>query len=273
MLRKRRGSGRKRKIIVFTMIGFLFLMCVGYAAFQTSLTITTKGNVKDTFNLYNKNGIVLLYDGVQNSETGHSDNANTWKDFSGNSNDGEIIDGTWDKNSLIYNGSSTGVFLDNKLSSLFNSSNTIEIRILFNEENARDIIVGNYVGDIKNASINYEKNSSQVGVGDGSRVWMLDGKTNITTDWKFPVNKVLTITYVYDKANNQVLQYLDGEYKNSTSVVEIPSHEWNGVYIGRDNRTGETVLNGNVYGVRVYSRMLTASEIKENYDIDKMHLK
>ena len=45
--RTRRQLKKQRKIIAISLIGFLFIMVGGYAAFQTNLNITAKGNIVD----------------------------------------------------------------------------------------------------------------------------------------------------------------------------------------------------------------------------------
>ena len=47
MRKIRRRRNKQRKIIVISLIAFLFIMVGGYAAFQTNLNITAKGNIVD----------------------------------------------------------------------------------------------------------------------------------------------------------------------------------------------------------------------------------
>jgi len=50
MRRRRRRKNNQRKIIIATSLCLLFIMSIGYAAFQTNLSITAKGNVKGKIN-------------------------------------------------------------------------------------------------------------------------------------------------------------------------------------------------------------------------------
>ena len=50
--RTRRELKKQRKIIVVSLIAFLFIMVGGYAAFQTNLNITAKGNINPRNSLY-----------------------------------------------------------------------------------------------------------------------------------------------------------------------------------------------------------------------------
>lgn len=45
MRRRHRRKNNQRKIIIFSLIGLLFIMVVGYSAFQTNLNINVKGNI------------------------------------------------------------------------------------------------------------------------------------------------------------------------------------------------------------------------------------
>ena len=42
---KRKNRNKQRKIIVLSMVGILCVMSIGYAAFQTNLSLTAKGNI------------------------------------------------------------------------------------------------------------------------------------------------------------------------------------------------------------------------------------
>jgi len=44
-MRRIRKRKKQRKIIIASVISLLFVMTVGYAAFQTNLNITAKGNI------------------------------------------------------------------------------------------------------------------------------------------------------------------------------------------------------------------------------------
>ena len=42
---------KKRKIIIFSLIGILFLMAVGYSAFQTKLNISSTSNITSVWDV------------------------------------------------------------------------------------------------------------------------------------------------------------------------------------------------------------------------------
>ena len=63
---RRRTRKKQRKIIVLTSIVLLFVLTTGYAAFQTNLNITAKGNIidKGTRPIELKNNLVISGDGL-----------------------------------------------------------------------------------------------------------------------------------------------------------------------------------------------------------------
>lgn len=63
---KRKKQNKQRKIIVIFFIGLLFIMTVGYAAFQTNLNISVKGNILE------KSRIIQSWTGAS-QEDFHSD--------------------------------------------------------------------------------------------------------------------------------------------------------------------------------------------------------
>lgn len=54
---------KQKKIIIITSLSLLLFLCVGYAAFQTNLSIIAKGNIKK------KKGYEILQE-LCNTETG-----------------------------------------------------------------------------------------------------------------------------------------------------------------------------------------------------------
>ena len=43
----RKQKNKQKKIIIISALSLLLMITVGYAAFQTNLTITAKGNIKE----------------------------------------------------------------------------------------------------------------------------------------------------------------------------------------------------------------------------------
>ena len=165
---------------------------------------------------------------------------------------------------MVFDGTNTGVYLDDKLKNLFKTSNTIEVRIKFSEA-GRDVIFGNYSEASEN--VNYEK---QAGAGN-IRSYVLYGTLlDYSHQYSLSTNQDMTLTFVFNKENSKIDVYVNGVFHSSAidNVISKFNADYLGAYIGRDGRTGETVLKGKVYSFRTYTRILTASEILNNYQTD-----
>lgn len=53
---------------------------------------------------YVQDGLIMYYDGINNTGNGHSNTTTKWKDLSGNNNDGTINGSVWEENSLNFDG-------------------------------------------------------------------------------------------------------------------------------------------------------------------------
>lgn len=62
-----------------------------------------KADVKEIY-AYVKDGLQLYLDGEYNENYKHNEAATTWKDLSGNENDGTLNGGTWNNNFLEFDG-------------------------------------------------------------------------------------------------------------------------------------------------------------------------
>lgn len=229
-------------------------------------TITTQPTFVVNEYGYVASNLFVLFDGIQNSSSGHVSTATSWKDLSGFNNDGTIIkgSGSWEANGLVFDGTNTGVYLDDKLKNLFKTSNTIEIRIKFSEA-GRDVIFGNYPE--ASGNVNYEK---QAGAGNIRSYVSYGTLLDYSHQYSLSTNQDMTLTFVFNKENSKIDVYVNGVFHSSAidNVISKFNADYLGAYIGRDGRTGETVLKGKVYSFRTYTRILTTSEILNNYQTD-----
>lgn len=241
--------------------------------------ITANSNLESDYSQattenYVQNGLQIHYDAINNTGEGHSNTTTTWRDLSPNHYDGILKnfsyeeESGWSNNSLRFDGSDDGVFLQDYLKDLFKSGNTIEVLIEFDESNARDIIIGNYnnVG-----AINYEKASSSE-LTNKFRAYINMGDTDImTTNELLKINEKQILTITFDKDNKVLNVYQNSELKQSISIPKVSTYsiDWLNVWIGIDVRSGTTALKGKIYSVRIYNRVLIDTEIARNYEIDK----
>ena len=223
---------------------------------------------------YKYEGLILQYEGNNNTGNGHDMYTSTWKDLSGNGNDGSLENilyhsrSGWQYGAIGLDGVDDGIYLGNKLKDIFKNNNTIEILTQMDELSARDIFIGNF--STAN-SINYEKdvnNALRAYINNGA----IDKRTrNIITNNQ----ETYQISYVFQHETNQIFIYVNGEQVFTSTEAEIGNYnyDWLNVWIGRDSRTGETSLKGKIYGVRIYNQALTAKEIENNYKTSQKTVK
>jgi parallel beta-helix repeat protein len=186
-------------------------------------------------------------------------------DYSGNSYHGTNISTSWTTDrhgnpngALSFNGNNSGVRLDNGYPNVFQGSMTFSCWVYFND-NSRAILFGNFDG---NNSVNFEKHNSS-----DLRIYWNQGERNLFTNygvvstgsWHF-----IAFTRNFDANSFRI--YLNGQilevfYDVGSNV--IPEGPF---YIGRDTRTGTTVLNGKMDDVRIYGTALTDAEVLALYN-------
>ncbi len=234
---------------------------------------TDKYDYPVTENGFKYENLILHFDGTNNTGNGHSNGTTVWKDLTGNGNNGTLTNFSynsssgWKNNSLKFDGSDDGVSIGDSLQDLFKNGNTIELKIKFNELDARDVLIGNYDANNKDICVNYEKK-----VDNSLRQYISAGAMDVATNPLIASNEnEYIISYVFDKVNGNLFVYIDGELKYSIDNEMIKSYNqnWTNAWIGRDTRTGATCLNGEIYSVRIYENILTELEVKNNYEAEK----
>ena len=138
----------------------------------------------------------------------------------------------------------------------------------FDNENNRDIIIGNY-GMSNN--INIERGSSAGDFPKRGRIFFNNGSCNsYTNEDIYPLNEKILIGFAFDKANSNLQFLVNRQVKAMiTSEKFSENYDFKSAWIGRDQRNGVTCLKGKINTIRIYNRLLTADEILTNFNIDK----
>ena len=219
---------------------------------------------------YIKNGLILHLDGINNSGEGHSAITSIWKDLSGNGNDGKVIGASWINNGLSFDGIDDYVPIAELNYNQFTLEAVFEPKDIPNNEVYQYIItnleIGGYGIGVSNNNpkglfgISYNANLKEYE--------MLFSQNDIN------LNVKNTLTYTNDGKQHKL--YLNGNLINSNidenRVLGFPTN--NTVMAlgtnpnGSDN-IGLESFKGYIYSARMYDRVLTENEIKNNYNIDK----
>lgn len=252
---------------------------------------------------YIKDGLMLRYDGIENTRNGNNPNATSWEDLSGNNNDGvfyNINNNTYtitDMDKGYYSKEENGyVFLHND--SYIKSTNNIGIS---GDANFTIEIVSNLWEDGKNPNYSTVENCMEAWWGSSET-----GLGNTCVLGYKRTNKKLFVDFVNNTSfsNDEIDMIGKTSYKSfrKTKVGQIKNGDTD---IGKINYNGNDILNtytgtafttdiensevqvgrgwqlenqnrtiyGSVQSVRIYNRVLTDEEIKHNYELDKARFK
>ena len=209
-------------------------------------------------------GLVLALDA--GNPKSYASGSTTWRDKSGNSNDGTLTNGpTFSSDhggALVFDGAndyidlsaSTTLWTSNFTISFFIKSNALGNQFIFSNGGYGQAVTNIWFGggNVNNFSVHLRKT-------DGT------GAIGYNYTLPFPYTSLGYCTVVYSSENNtlKLFQNSDLVESKSTSLVD-PSWMDNGWRIG--NTAGSYPLNGSINNFTVYNRALSASEIQQNYN-------
>ena len=194
-------------------------------------------------------GLILYYDGINNTGNGHSNTTTTWTDLSGsNNNITGVSSANWLGNGLQFN---NNVLVSQGGTKTFSKDVTVEI-ILLNKQ--RQYVTINF-GDVIDLKLRV------VGQITYWNAWPTELGQHYSTEEV--LNVVTSYSYVNEWTSSNSRKFINNT-KSSASVSNL-SPTTTKLMIGYSSE----VLNGNVYAVRVYNRALSDGEIAQNYAIDQ----
>ena len=215
------------------------------------------GKRKPTAKDYVQDGLVAMWDGIENAGWGvHNPSATTWKDLI-NSRDLSVSDqATWENDGLAITQRITGGIAYSSL--YFSDSDIVSIEVGF------DLSSDSSNGQGRALFCN-SNNRSVMGNGlDGIR------SRGAQSVWSArDLNGKFTASVIYASSASGDAIYCDGVSKSTNEAAG----NWNNslyIRIGSKSLNNKSIsIIGKCYFVRLYSRALTADEIARNYAIDK----
>lgn len=232
---------------------------------------------------YIRDGLILYYDGINNTREGNNLNATKWEDLSGNNNDGIFVN---PNNTITYMGNGYEFTNNDDYIETINNlgvSSAPDITLEFvhksygvkedsNTTNACGLFTygsatggSSDIGKILTGNVTYPLSTFSV---INNLI-----KCNIQDDNNVVRNIVFT-TAGSTFPNDNTKIYQNGEkleIYQKTGNISINLQD-STLQIGREWQYNqqENSLNGIIYAVRVYDRVLTEEEIRQNYEIDKL---
>lgn len=201
---RRKKQRKQRKIIILSMVSLLCVMTIGYAAFQTNLNISAKGNIV---------GKVLTISKLKDKYCNQTSGDGLYNDLY--EEDRCVYKGLNPNNYITFNDEKAGWRIVS-----IESDKTLKIIKIDN--------LGNRVFDAANARITEYCNQTQYGCNVwGSSTTMLDVLGNNVTTMKRQYNE--TNTYALPTEESGMAMYLNTTYYETLgeeSKNQIDNHLW-----------------------------------------------
>lgn len=216
-----------------------------------SSSTTTSSNEEPT---YVQEGLVLHYDGINNTGSGHSSTTTTWKDLSGNGNDATITGGTWGSSYVTFTETNTSNGIKTNSNFPIDFSQTFNIVFEYSAIDGIDPLFGSRTTTTDGFMIwNFDSSVSLDTIGNSTRVAIGD---------RLDANTIYNLTFVFSEGTMKM--YKNGTLHKQTSIttgsIEMPLTVF--------TAGAQSNSIGNVYSVKVYNRALSDSEVLQNYQID-----
>lgn len=209
-------------------------------------------------------GLLVYYDAINNTGTGHSNTTTVWKDLSGNGRDGKMTDVTMGNNYAQFNGTSSWV----NMGEINSDYQTVELTFSTNKAGYQQSVFGNW-----------ETGGGGISIVDGGYIYGTfyirnKGAKEIISDIYVANNKIYNVILTFN-GEKDVL-YVNGIEKgtndtNATGVIKKPDNDTIFAIGGNPHGLviGGNKLRGKVYDAKIYNRALSASEVKQNYIVEK----
>lgn len=242
---------------------------------QTSVTILkgSTGNKTYTANWatrtcsealgYVTNGLILHYDGIQNTINGHNTSSNTWEDLSENGNNGTLQGGSFNTNSIYLNANNSNYVLVSNPKNMPTGNTQYTIEVYFKHDGSQS---GGGLVNIGVFSQGGKANALRLDATTGLRHYYWANDLDISSG-NVSANVIHSVVALNRGSNRRI--YIDNVFKKNDSAN--PSTTLGTVTIGKTY--GSEYLKGYIYSVRIYRRALSDSELTQNYNIDKARFK
>ena len=205
------------------------------------------------------NGLVLALDAADRNS--YVSGSTTWGDMSGNGNNGSLVSGptfsSANGGSIVFNGSNQFINCGNN-SSVQITVGTISAWVRttspgasFRSIIAKQLAWGLFIAD--NILVTYDwgtgtTRTTGINIADGT--------------WKYTA---LTFTQTVGTPSNNAIVYLNGTSVLTTTV----QHNNHGVNLQIAEANASQNLNGNIAITQIYNRVLSASEVAQNYNAQR----
>ena len=207
---------------------------------------------------YITEGLIVWYDGNNNTGNGHNNETTTWKNLASDENDGVLNGGTWYDNYLLLDGKDDWL----NLGVIKESNITIE-NVIEHGNGTRTYGINNFNDGGYGLSDDYSKGYNALIININKSYRTISSRT------KFERNKIYSLSAKY---NGESADFFENGQKYSLAIKGSLYYSDNTVTVIGGNPSGNNCFSfaqEKVYSVRIYNRALTDEEILQNYEVDK----
>lgn len=214
-----------------------------------------------------RSGLVLHLDAANRKS--YAGTGTSWKDLSGNSNDGTLVNG------VGYSSDNNGAMVfdtTNDYITVPNTSSINQVNTVTLEAYVKYTLGTNRVLIEKSSNNTHYQfqifSSSQGTAGIAGEIvfmlqpnasnWVVTGVSSNDNNWHHVVG-------TYDRNTTTAKIYLDGVLKNTNSSITFgPTSNIQPLMIG--SRSGASGFGGNISNIKIYNRAISAAEIRQNFE-------
>ncbi len=203
-------------------------------------------------------GLILWYDAINNTGTGHSDSPSNWFDLSGNGNHGTLTSVTWEANSAVLDDISDRILTPVTLPTSGNF--TVELVFKAAAGTGRKTLFSQHNGSSNTLFVARASSSLAAPL-----ELLINSFTPVATgSVTIPEEQIAAMSFtrngtrcrIYTNGNSDV------SYTTSVALPNVPVR-----FGGLGNAT--YAFLGNMYSARIYNRALSPEEIAYNYAYDQ----
>lgn len=211
-----------------------------------------------------ENGLVLCLDAA--NKLSYRGTGTTWTDLSGNNSNGTLTNGPTfsaaNQGSIVFDGVDDYCRVQNFTSMNVQGPGTVTYWGKFSNlgssgVNKTALTITNGLGT----------GALQVGLRDAQGiVWKAGGVTLLSYNTP-TLNRITQWTLTFDNSNLQM--YIDGILTNSTTSAVAQTSTAADFYLATFRTDAAEAFSGTIYSSAIYNRVLTATEILQNYNATK----
>ena len=187
------------------------------------------------------------------------------KDVSGNGNNGTMNNVTIKDNAFVFNGSNSYVDFGKAtdIGLIDNHSVSIDVTMSYTESQRSKTILAAWVENVGGISLGIDDNVSDI-IKQTTNNY---NSNRLNNDNKLNDGKKYHLSAVYDLENKKMKLYINGILNKTVKMTLGMNLSNNSLILGSWNGTSQ-FFKGNIYNAKVYNKVLTEEEIKQNYKVD-----